>query len=886
MSAGLEFQVNTFTDDSQDWASVVVLENGATVYTWESFGQDGDQSGIYGKIIQPDGTTSTGEFRINSHTPNDQQRVNVTALIGGGFVATWESAGQDTSNDGVFAQVYTSAGSPVGSEMQVNTYVDGAQRNASTAALANGNFVVTWESVGQDGDSGGIYGQLFAHDGAAIGGEFSVNTETVGGQSSPKVETLTDGSFVVGWNSFDQDGSGFGGFAQRFDIDANPVGAEFQVNSFTDSWQVLQSITSLTGGRFVMTWMSYGQDGFDQGVFGQMYNLDGTPHGDEFQVNTYAVNNQSKPQTVALEGGGFVVVWQSEGQDGQFAGVYGQLYAADGALVGGEFQVNSTWLGGQTNPEITALTDGGFVVVWESVEPVVGADGDIFAQQYNADGTVNGGEFQVNAHADGEQNKPHVVALPFGGFTVTWASMGQDGDASGVFSRSFYPDTVLGTVDRDNLVNGEGDDQMQGGAESDNLFGFGGDDRLEGNEGSDVLFGGNGNDWLYGNSGDDWVVGGAGNDRLFGGAGMDGFVFQHDGGLDIVYDFEDNIDKVVFLGGSFDDLIITPYHGTDADIRSVFGGRMVLRDVNVEDLTAEDFFFMPNPIQGTMADDTIHGTVLDDTIMGLAGSDRIYGHDGDDWIAGGAGAGIDRMWGGDGLDTFNFEWRGGLDIIYDFDVGQDLIYVDSGGYDDLYIFAYNDFDTEINSEAGGRLVIRGNESTDIGIGSFVFGDVPYQILATNASETVRGSGGDDIIDARNGNDAIVANAGNDVVTAGNGNDSAYGGHGNDVLLGGAGSDWLNGESGNDVLVGGTGLDRMWGGQGADVFQFEVGGGLDIVYDYVDGVDKIRIAVPFEDLNFSVYGANDAEIRTDAGGRMVLRNVDIADFTVDDFVFAV
>ena len=43
----------------------------------------------------------------------------------------------------------------------------------------------------------------------------------------------------------------------------------------------------------------------------------------------------------ALNDGGFVVTWMSNGNDGSDWGVYGQRYAADGAASGNEFLINN-----------------------------------------------------------------------------------------------------------------------------------------------------------------------------------------------------------------------------------------------------------------------------------------------------------------------------------------------------------------------------------------------------------------------------------------------------------------------------------------------------------------------------------------------------------------
>jgi hypothetical protein len=50
---------------------------------------------------------------------------------------------------------------PLGSEFGVNTHVTGTQEHPSIAMDASGNFVIAWESDGQDGDLRGIIAELF-----------------------------------------------------------------------------------------------------------------------------------------------------------------------------------------------------------------------------------------------------------------------------------------------------------------------------------------------------------------------------------------------------------------------------------------------------------------------------------------------------------------------------------------------------------------------------------------------------------------------------------------------------------------------------------------------------------------------------------------------------
>src|SRR5690606_6435500 len=93
----------------------------------------------------------------------------------------------------------------------------------SIASLTDGGFVVLWMYNGYDGDWD-IDAQRYDNSGNKVGLEFRVNTYTTGNQQAPAMTSLNDGGFVVAWASFAQDASGWGIYAQRFDLDGDLVG--------------------------------------------------------------------------------------------------------------------------------------------------------------------------------------------------------------------------------------------------------------------------------------------------------------------------------------------------------------------------------------------------------------------------------------------------------------------------------------------------------------------------------------------------------------------------------------------------------------------------------------------------------------------------------------
>lgn len=379
------------------------------------------------------------EFQVNTFTPDFQLYPSVAGAADGDFVIVWASYDQDGSYGGIFGQRYDREGARLGSEFRVNTTVEDDQYFPSVASDAEGNFVVVWTSYYQDGDYLGVFGQRFSSEGVRIGGEFQVNSFTIGYQGLPEVASAPDGRFIVVWASQDQDGSDFGVFGQLYDAAGAPVSGEFQVNSETAEYQGGPAVAMDGGGDFVVVWTSYGQDGDGYGIFGQRYDSSGAPLGGEFQANTYTLDDQIDPDVATDEAGNFIVVWQSDFQDGSGNGIFGQRFAADGTRQGSEFQVNEVTVGDQGAPAVAGDPTGRFLVTWVDD----GLDGDdlgVFGRQFDPSGEPAGPQFQVNSTTARSQTYQAVAAAGAGRFIVAWSSLDQDGSGFGVFGQRFTAD--------------------------------------------------------------------------------------------------------------------------------------------------------------------------------------------------------------------------------------------------------------------------------------------------------------------------------------------------------------------------------------------------------------------------------------------------------------
>ena len=102
----------------------------------------------------------------------------------------------------------------------------------------------------------------------------------------------------------------------------------------------------------------------------------------------------------------------------------------------------------------------------------------------------------------------------------------------------------FGFVPGEEIVGGNGKQELVGTAGDDFIYGRNGKDLLKGLAGDDALYGGRGKDELRGGAGDDLLVGGLGKDLMIGGAGEDVFVVERKGGWDELADFEAGIDMI------------------------------------------------------------------------------------------------------------------------------------------------------------------------------------------------------------------------------------------------------------------------------------------------------------------------------------------------------
>lgn len=189
------------------------------------------------------------------------------------------------------------------------------------------------------------------------------------------------------------------------------------------------------------------------------------------------------------------------------------------------------------------------------------------------------------------------------------------------------------------------------------------------------------------------------------------------------------------------------------------------------------------------------------------------------------------------------------------------------------------------------------------------------IEGSNGDETLRGTDGNDFLNGRLGVDTLIGGLGDDTYNVNHrdttvveefnggidtirasvsytlpdhvenlhlvGNNSANSATGNalpNIILGNGGANVITGGGGNDILTGGA---------GADTFAFKRGDGSDILTDFENGIDTVRL----DDHGFSTFDdvraamtqvGDDTYLALTSFDTLVFRDTLVSDFSAKDF----
>ncbi len=677
---------------------VTALADGGWVTSWQngSAGSYTTQS-LTHAVYGPSGGTPT---QISAGTVSSFE---VTALASGGWAATIQfNGGYWTGASFVRTRGHAEDGSTLS-----DARADVSPSTTATAALADGGWVVLRSQTGYTiytPEDTGVFLDHYSADGQVIGDARRVSTTRV----QNDVAGLAGGGWVV---ALDDD-------FRLYDA-AGKAGAAGSLLKAGERLHDDLQLTALASGSWLATWTTYSANENDLDLRQRLFTGSKAVSTTVTAVNSTVRGAQHELTTTALEDGGWVSVWVSDGQDGDGTGIYARIFNANGTARTAEFRVNDVTAGNQTDADVAMLEDGRFVITWTT--PVTSSStgttrSHVSQAVYEADGTFLA-RGQVSSTGSSGESDASVAALADGGWVIAWQALGitpYGYNESQIRQQSFHLSDFRPGIDGTG-----GNDRLTGTAIGEEINGFPGNDTLDGRGGADTMTGGAGDD-LYivdsirdrvveaglegsdtvrasvsyglpinvehlvltgagdadgtGNGLANRITGTAGDNLLSGLAGND--TLEGKGGVDILIGGAGNDTYVLDAGAAAIrdtaglDTVTTTLTRSLAEFRTVEA--LTLLGSRAIDGTGNT---LANLLTGNAAANRLDGGAGNDSLSGAAGRDSLTGGTGNDTLDGGAG--IDRLTGGTGADRFLFDvapgGSNGADILVDFDPRDDVI---------------------------------------------------------------------------------------------------------------------------------------------------------------------------------------------------------------------
>lgn len=371
---------------------------GNFVITWAEEDDVTSKYDIFAQRFSIDGTALGDQFRVNEvqGTYYIWSEHAICSDDSGNFVIVWadERNGGELRLHNVYAQRYASDGTPLSGNFRVNDDAGaGSARWPSVACDSLGHFVVAW--VDQRTYKYAIHAQCFSSDGMPQGGNFKVSAHEQGSALYPCVSVNSSGQFVIVWEDNRNEGWTDDIYAQRYAADGTAQGVNFKVNDD----QVVEDQASATvciddAGRFVVAWTDGRNGSAYPDIYVQRYENDGGPLGGNVKINDNQEDTKQYSSYIAGDNAGnYTIAWLDE-RNG-VRDIYAQRFANDGSALGTNFMVNDNQtVADQYSPTLSMYGSGNLIITWEDGRT---GEWDIFAQQFNSDGTPIGGNFKVNA---------------------------------------------------------------------------------------------------------------------------------------------------------------------------------------------------------------------------------------------------------------------------------------------------------------------------------------------------------------------------------------------------------------------------------------------------------------------------------------------------------
>lgn len=278
-----ETRVNEKTSEQKTEPDIAMYGNGDFIIVWDEVSQG--QLNYYVRFFDAAGNSIVGPIKINeipSDAPPNSESVyglsDIDVNESGNAVVVWESiVGSDIIIRGRKLNPYTPAFAP---EFVVDAPASGiVQRRPMLDFSEAGDLLVTWTEHPVGEIIGDIYVKKYSRSTATWGDKIRPHDDVSNNQHRSIAKLTEGGQFIVAWTTnnwfFNSDV-----YMRFYNTNGMPLSGERRVNSTKSSKQERPAIAWYEYPDHILmivSWESYGQDGDGYGIFSKIYRIDTTP---------------------------------------------------------------------------------------------------------------------------------------------------------------------------------------------------------------------------------------------------------------------------------------------------------------------------------------------------------------------------------------------------------------------------------------------------------------------------------------------------------------------------------------------------------------------------------------------------------------------------------
>ncbi len=398
---------NTENDDEYITPDVAVNENNQFLVAWSDT-RDGYK--IYGQIIDEDGNFVGDNFIISDENIYAYQTQPAIASNGKEFIVAWRD-GRNGSYYDIFAQKLDQEGNKIGNNFIVNADSQAVSKYSPDVAIKkDSSYIVTWyyyknglytpASIVRDKNNQILSSQIEVSD----SGYSSVNNYY------PQT-AATDSGFVIVW--YRNVNNQYNIIGQLLNSKGEKIDSNFVINDADNSYCFAPTAASDSSGNFVVTWYDY-RNNYAQ-VYAQKF-INDTISGANFKISEDELTGSKSYVSCAINNNdNMISAWLDYGDP--------TLYRIMCRLIGSNDQPAASSIiasldslsSSETNPSITVMNDGSFIVVWTDTRS---RTYKTYFQRYDAEGNPLG--TNVSNDDNGTQFDPRLAMLKDGNFLLIW----------------------------------------------------------------------------------------------------------------------------------------------------------------------------------------------------------------------------------------------------------------------------------------------------------------------------------------------------------------------------------------------------------------------------------------------------------------------------------